>query len=235
MTALQTITSPVPSQPAAFVLQHESEAVRIPCWVVDLASFRRWATSDDFPTRGWYAHLNGELWVDPSMERLGHNQAKGEVAHVLVALVKAAGNGLYIPDRMLLTNVAAALSTEPDGMFIRHESLRSGRVRLEHGAESLEVEGSPDMVLEVLSPTSVQKDTVVLRDLYWRAGVWEYWLADPRGDAVAFDILRRGPKGYTAVRRQRGGWVKSPVFGKSFRLTRHVGPLGYPSYTLDVR
>lgn len=210
------------------------EAVRIPEWVSDLASFRRWARSNDFPERGWYSHLNGELWVDLSMETLVHNKVKTEFGRILETLAKQAGSGSFLGDRMLLTHVEAELSTEPDGMFLSHESLREGRVRLEKGEESLEVEGSPDMALEVISPTSQQKDTLLLRDLYWRAGVREYWLVDPRGEPLAFDILRHARKGYTAARKQ-GGWVKSAVFEKSFRLTRQQDPLGYPAYTLEVR
>src|SRR5688572_30146998 len=79
----------------AVVVQQEEQDVRIPGWVCDLTSFRRWAKSDDFPDRGWYAHLNGELWVDPSMERLAHNQIKAEISIVLGALVKRAGTGKF--------------------------------------------------------------------------------------------------------------------------------------------
>lgn len=222
------------AQVTTLLLYHDERAIRIPDRVRDLASFRRWAKSDEFPERGWYSYLNGELWVDLSMERMGHNQVKGEVARVLSNLVIEAATGRYLHDRMLLTNVAAGLSTEPDGMFLSFPTLQRGRAMLGQGGDSLEVEGSPDMVLEVVSPASEHKDAVVLRDLYWRAGVREYWLADPRGDDVAFDILRRGPKGYTAV-RGRGGWLKSPVFAKSFRLTRYADALGYPAYRLAAR
>ena len=212
----------------------EVKEITVPAWVTDLSSFRRWAKSEDFPDRGWYAHLGGELWMDPAMERLGHNQAKGEIALVLGTLVKQTQAGRFISDRMLLTNLEAELSTEPDGMFLSYDALRTGRVRLEEGEDSLEVEGSPDMVLEVVSPTSRQKDTVKLRELYWRAGIKEYWLADPGPDDLSFDILKRGPKGYAATRKT-AGWVKSAVFGKSFRLTRQPDALGYPAYTLAVR
>ena len=216
------------------VVQQEEQAVRIPGWVCNLASFRRWAESEDFPDRGRYAYLAGELWVDPSMERLGHNQIKAEIALVLGALVKRTATGRFVADRMLLTNKEADLSTEPDGMFLSYEGLREGRVQLAQGEDSLEVEGSPDVVVEVVSPTSRQKDTVVLRELYWRAGVREYWLADPRRQELVFDILKHGPNGYVAVRKQ-AGWIKSSVFGKSFRLTRDTDPLGLPAYMLAVR
>jgi hypothetical protein len=99
----------------------QEETVHIPEWVTDLASFRRWAKSDDFPQRGWYAHLNGQLWVDPSMERLGHNQIKSEVGRVVGGIVKGGLGGRFLGDRMLLTNADVGLSTEPDGMYLSSE------------------------------------------------------------------------------------------------------------------
>jgi Uma2 family endonuclease len=90
------------------------------------------------------------------------------------------------------------------------------------------------MVLEVVSTNSVRKDTKVLRRLYWEAGIEEYWLVDARGPALRFDLLRRRPRGYAAAPKQ-GGWVRSPVFGRSFRFDRQADPLGHPQYTLALR
>lgn len=59
------------------VIQQEQEAIEIPDWVRDLNSFRKWAKSDDFPQRGWYAHLNGKIWVDLSMEKLALRRLAG--------------------------------------------------------------------------------------------------------------------------------------------------------------
>lgn len=216
------------------IIQPRHEALHVPDWVRDLASFRRWAKSDAFPSRGWYAHLDGQLYVDPSMERAAHNLLKSEFTAVLAPLVKGTRAGYFFGDRMLLTNLEVGLSTEPDGMFVSYAAIKQERATLELGPDTLEVEGSPDMVLEVVSPTSVEKDTVVLRDLYHRAGVQEYWLADPRGEDATFDILKRGPKGYAATRKQ-AGWLKSPVFGRSFRLTCQEDDLGMPTYALQVR
>ena len=90
------------------------------------------------------------------------------------------------------------------------------------------------MVLEVVSSSSVEKDTIILRDLYWQAGIREYWLVDARGENPIFDILRHTAKGYVATSKQRG-WMKSVLFGKSFRLTQNKDALGHPEYTLGVR
>ncbi len=216
------------------VAQEEDKAVQIPEWVRDLSSFRRWAKSDGFPQQGRYAFLNGQIWADPSMEREGHNQVKAEVNRVLGTAVKDLRLGRFYVDGMSLVNVDADLATEPDGMFLSYAALRGERVRLARRENSLEVVGSPDMVLEIVSPTSVQKDTVLLRDLYWRAGIPEYWLIDQRRKDLVFDILRRGPKGYFPARKA-GGWVKSSVFGKSFRLSRENDAMELAIYSLHFR
>lgn len=46
------------------------------------------------------------------------------------------------------------------------------------------LEGIPDLVVEVLSPTTRVNDLGVKRDVYIRSGVREIWLADPAARAV---------------------------------------------------
>lgn len=208
--------------------------VRIPAWVRDHRSFRRWACSDQFPEKGQVSYLAGEFWVDLSLERLVHNQIKSEFNRVLASLVKTYRLGLYLADRMLLTNLKARLSTEPDGMFLSDDARSSGRAKLKKGDDSLEVLGTPDMVLEVVSPSSVEKDTVVLRRLYFVAGVTEYWLVDSREADPRLEILRRSGTKYTAARR-RDGWTKSDVFAKEFRLLRREAGDDVSDFTLEVR
>lgn len=213
------------------------ETVRIPDSVVDLDSFRAWAKSDDFPERGHYSYLNGELWVDLMPEQLfTHNSVKVEFAHVLHGHFKTDRRGRFFGDGTLVTNVEAGLSTEPDGTVVLFDSLKHDRVRLIEGAEEgyIEIAGTPDIALEIVSKSSVQKDTVVLRELYWQANVPEYWLVDVRGDSLEFDILKHGRQGYVAMRKQ-SGWVKSAILGRSFRLTSRPDPTGNPEFTLTVR
>jgi Uma2 family endonuclease len=90
------------------------------------------------------------------------------------------------------------------------------------------------MALEIVSTGSIGKDTERLRDLYWRAGIPEYWLVDVRGERLSFEILRHTAKGYVST-RSVGGWLKSSVFGKSFRLTRRTDEDGNPEYEVAVR
>jgi Uma2 family endonuclease len=209
---------------------------QIPKEVVDLSSFRRWARSSHFPRRGRFSFLDGKLWVDMSPEELySHNQAKGEISIVVGALVKKLRLGRFFHDRTLLSHVRAGLSTEPDGVFLSWDAWESRRIRLVRGSEGyMELKGTPDMTLEVVSKSSVRKDTVVLRRLYWQAGIPEYWLVDARGEKPSFEILRCARSGYVESPR-RSGWQRSSVFGKSFKLSRSLDKLGYPEYTLSVR
>jgi Uma2 family endonuclease len=211
--------------------------LRIPMTITDLESFRQWARSDECPEKGRFAFLDGVFWVDLTMEQLyTHNQVKGEIGIVLGGRVKASHRGLYIPDGMLLTNPEADLSTVPDGLFVSYDALQSGRVRQVSGRRAgvIELEGTPEMVLEVVSDTSVEKDTVHLPPLYHRAGIPEFWRVDARGAELRFEVLRRTEGGYEPA-QEPDGWWRSEAFGASFQLTRQADPLGQPEFTLRVR
>ncbi|HZY83404.1 MAG TPA: Uma2 family endonuclease [Gemmataceae bacterium] len=190
-----------------------------------------------FPIRGRLDLLQSELWVDLSAEELySHNQVRLAFTCTLGRLARATDEGLYCVAGMRWSDLAVALSVQPDALFIRYNSLRTGVVQLVATSDGDydEITGTPDMVLEVVSASSVTRDTVRLRELYWRAGVPEYWLVDARGATPRFDALHRGAKRYVATRRQTG-WTASAVFGRRFRLTRQADPLGQPRYVLSVQ
>ena len=44
--------------------------------------------------------------------------------------------------------------------------------------------GAPDMVIEILSPSTQRHDRLTKLNLYQRAGVREYWIADPENRTV---------------------------------------------------
>ncbi len=214
-----------------------ADQIRIPSKVDDLKSFRRWVRSRGESLRGWVSFLGGELWVDTNMEQLfTHNRVKTRYGNTLDSLVERKETGYYFSDRVLLSNLAADLSTEPDGTFVSFAALEAGRVRFVPGVSEgfVELEGTPDMALEIVSSFSVRKDTEILRELYWRAKIREYWLVDVRKVPLRFDILRYTSRGYAATPRQ-AGWLKSNVFGKAFRLETAADRLSNPSYHLLVR
>jgi len=211
--------------------------VHVPGWVGDINSFRRWTDTNDFPDRGYIWWLAGDLWVDISKEQIfSHVAVKGAIFAALFHLIQEKKLGLMFTDGVLLSNFAVDISGNPDGLFLSRETLKSDRVRLIEGARGgyTELQGSPDMALEVVSDSSEQKDLVTLQHAYWVAGVTEYWLVDARPDRLRFEIFRHTPKGYKASPK-RHGWIASEVFGKAFRLTVAKGDTGYPNYKLDVR
>jgi Uma2 family endonuclease len=214
------------------------ETVQIPAGISNLNAFRRWAKSEDFPRHGRFAFLRGKLWVDMTMEQaFSHNQVKVQFTAVLNRLIQTEELGYIFGDGMLFSNPTAGVSNEPDVMYLSFESLDAGRVTLVPGADGgfVEVLGAPDMVLEVVSNSSVRQDTQELVQDYFRAGIPEYWLVDARGETPKFDILRAGPGGYIRARRQSDGWLKSQVFGQSFRFTQSTDARGNPRYEVEIR
>ena len=66
--------------------------------------------------------------------------------------------------------------------------------------------GAPDLIVEILSPSTAHKDLKVKFERYERAGVQEYWIVDPNGSTVQIYTLgaegRYGrPEAYGAVDR----------------------------------
>jgi Uma2 family endonuclease len=223
--------------PGVHFFSGEKDRVIVPDWVLDLDSFRRWLDSDDIPENARIYYLQGEVWIDMSREQFfTHGVVKTKYGVVVGGLVELHKSGFFVIEGVVLTNDRANFASKPDGLFVANETLDSGRARLIEGVEEgfVELEGTPDMVLEVVSPSSVEKDTVILRQAYWDAGIPEYWLVDARTEPIKFDILRRTPRGYVAARKH-DGWVKSTVFGKAFRLTQAPGSAGRPEFTLEVR
>ena len=52
--------------------------------------------------------------------------------------------------------------------------------------------GAPDMVIEILSPSSANRDTLLKFNKYMQAGVREYWIVDPDDKIVRVCILKNG-------------------------------------------
>jgi Uma2 family endonuclease len=216
------------------------QAVTIPAWVRDLDSFRRWAHSDAYPETGRVSYLGGEIEVDMNAEHVqNHNSPKMCLTAALGMMVDGDDLGELYADGVLLTNDAANLACEPDLAFANWETLTSGRLEYVSRATDefrpLELRGTPDLVVEIVSRSSARKDKKVLRERYFLAGIPEYWLVDCRGKVIQFSVLVRAAAEYAESPVDADGFAYSPVFGRSFRLTRSLNRVGHWRYALEDR
>ncbi|HMC63724.1 MAG TPA: Uma2 family endonuclease [Gemmataceae bacterium] len=237
-SAARRVSSPKAGRPPVNLLL-DSEVVSIPERARTLSGFREWVKSDEFPEKLRATFVDQEIYLDMTKERLGtHAAPKSEVSRVLLNLNRKLSLGKFYLDGVLITNVAAGVSNNPDGAFVTLESIRSGRVRFvpeeDDPSDSTEIEGTPDWLMEILGDSSVQKDTDKLRAAYHRARIPEYWLIDARGDELSFLILWWNKSGYVPAAKHKG-WQRSRVFRRLFRLTRTRDKLGLWDYTLHVR
>jgi Uma2 family endonuclease len=197
--------------------------IAIPPDAYDAEGFLRWAKTDAFPEKGKVELIDGEIYIDLNAEMIDtHALLKLVVHSTLAPLVDRRQLGVLFPDGTLITNDAAKLSNNPDASFASVASLDKGRVEIVpdvSGRFVHSLRGSPDWVLEIVSRSSVEKDTVKLKKLYFKAGVREYWIIDARSSEVDFQVLVRGKSGFVA-QPHRGGWVKSLVFGRRFAIER---------------
>ncbi len=91
---------------------------------------------------------------------------------------------------------------QPGIVFISKENLknvREGRLF-----------GPPDLVVEIVSPNTVRRDTFVKKNLYAEAGVKEYWIVYPEERAIEVWVLKEGKYHLHSV-SEGDGRVKSEV------------------------
>ena len=133
--------------------------------------------------RNRYEIINGELLVSPAPS-LAHQIVSGRLFRIISAHLdrEPLGEVLYAPvDVRLGVNDIV----EPDLLFLRRERFETQKSR---GA----IDGPPDLVVEIISPSSASIDTIRKAALYARAGVPEYWLADPESKTFRLLVLNDG-------------------------------------------
>ncbi|MFL5331199.1 MAG: Uma2 family endonuclease [Gemmataceae bacterium] len=210
--------------------------IDVPGGIADLATFRTWINSSSYPNDLRIDFIKNSLWLDASMEELlSHNQMKMSMYHTLIHLVVSESLGMFLPDGMRISHPSSGLSVEPDAAFVSFDALQTGRVRKCVGPNGImELEGSPEMVLEVVSRSSRKKDYEQLPELYAASGVQEFWRVDVRTD-VSFEILHLVGSHYNSASSDSEGYVKSNVYGRFFRIVKATNAIGDPVYVLEHR
>ena len=117
-----------------------------------------------------YEAIDGDLHVIPAPSRR-HQWVVRRLVVELDRLLMEPGYGEVYPAPFGVEFPDTEEGVQPDLIFVRRERLRI------IGEDW--VRGAPDLVVEILSPSTAKKDRGVKLKLYRRKGVAEYWIVDP--------------------------------------------------------
>jgi len=148
-----------------------------------------------------YEVHEGELAVTPAPSPK-HQQVSLNLAFLLHEHLKTKGLGqvFYAPIDCILSDITIV---QPDIVYI--ENARFGTV------SARGIEGAPTLVIEILSPSTVQIDRSVKFQLYARHQVPYYWIVDPDAQSIEAYTLTGGA--YQLMARLEGSQpVSLPPF-----------------------
>jgi len=153
----------------------------------------RWTYAEfaRLPSEGSARHeiIDGELFVTPAPTSR-HQRVVSELMIVMGAFVQEHALGVVLPGPIdVLFGEGDYL--EPDLVFVASE--REGLLS-DRG-----VEGAPDLVVEVVSPSTASRDRGVKLERYRHFGVAEYWIVDPDARSVEVWKLAEGAVGPVAL------------------------------------
>ncbi len=133
-----------------------------------------------------YELIDGELHMAPA-PGTRHQRCLLKLARLLAAQIEPArlGEVFIAPFDVILSDEDVV---QPDLLFVTRE--RQGIIS-ERGCE-----GPPDLVVEVLSPSTHQRDRELKAKLYAQYGVREYWLVDP--DTRSIEVMGLEAEGFSS-------------------------------------
>ena len=122
--------------------------------------------------------IEGEIIVSPPVDR--HQEVFGNVHIVLHNLIpngtlRLAPTGLYYDEVNFF---------EPDGFWVSDDNTQCILV------EGKYWRGGPDLIFEIISPSSVKHDKETKFEKYEQISVREYWIIDPENDYMEAYELR---------------------------------------------
>jgi Uma2 family endonuclease len=174
-------------------------------------------TYDDFvlfPDDGQRHELiDGEHFVTPSPNR-SHQTIVGNIFGLLWTHLEAHGGGqaFVAPFDVVFSNFDVV---EPDVLFVSDE--RATRIMT-----AKNVQGAPDLVVEVGSPGTRRRDEKLKQQLYERFGVSEYWVVDPELELIK--VYRAIEGRYVRVHElthEQGDMLRTPlILGLELPLAR---------------
>jgi Uma2 family endonuclease len=118
--------------------------------------------------------IDGEHYVTPS-PATRHQRISRNLLHLIQTYLdkNPAGEVFAAPFDALLSDFDIVV---PDLLYLSNERARF--------LTSKNLQGPPDLVIEILSPSTKSRDMRLKRGLYERVGVREYWIVDPERNLV---------------------------------------------------
>ena len=124
--------------------------------------------------------IEGKLFVS-AVPNLFHQRVSSTMAVALDPYVRSRKLGIvfYAPTEIRL---ATDTAVQPDIIFVSRERM--------HLLKTRNIEGAPDLVVEILSPSNRRVDLERKKGVYERLGVPEYWIIDPdRRDVSIYTLV----------------------------------------------
>ena len=143
--------------------------------------------------------IDGELIPMPSPKEIHQKILKLMTLQFFAVEARGLGTFYFAPFDVILSRFNVV---QPDLIFV--SSARA------HIITEDNIRGAPDLVVEILSPSTAGYDRTTKRDLYARHAVREYWLIDPYAKTATVLIL--GANGYnTHAVFGEGDTITSPT------------------------
>jgi Uma2 family endonuclease len=130
-----------------------------------------------------YELIDGEVIVSPAPSA-EHQRILRQVVRLLLRAMDAGYGVAYFAPIDVIFDLAEHNSAQPDALFILAER--------RHIVTRSVVRGAPDLIVEVLSPSTRTYDQRTKRQLYARFGVPHYWLFDPETQVARVFVLADG-------------------------------------------
>lgn len=159
------------------------QAAKTPYAEQDWPPQGKWTYEDyrSLPDDGWrYEVIEGELFMSPAPEPM-HQESGGNLFASFREFGKKndAGKAYSAPIDVMLGNFATPV--QPDICFIIKSRLDIVKKK--------RIEGAPDIIVEILSPSNWLVDRRTKYELYAKAGVREYWIVDPEARTIELFVL----------------------------------------------
>ena len=133
-----------------------------------------------------YEIIEGVLYVS-NAPNAAHQLIVTNISADLLVYVRAQQLGQVIVAPFEVHLSESARPVQPDLIFVRAARWPGNDIRF--------FEGAPDLVIEVLSPSSVRTDRVIKFTAYEQAGVAEYWIVNPAARSIEVYTLSGGEYG----------------------------------------